>query len=211
MSCLGRFFLFLVVILPPVLLLFLTLYGKDFNVKKDFKSLKPARRYLSDQNQYKNSHLKSGQEKDEYKYILTWCEAYGGLTYGWEFGPTKFADAGCEESRCILTSNRSLLGSVSMFDAIMFHQRSFSWKGAPLARERRPSQRYVHWMFESPAHLHYDIVPLNQLSNYFNWSMSYRLDSTFPAPYGSYQNVSRTFMSETVLRKQILPSDITTS
>merc|ERR1719228_2444136 len=72
----------------------------------------------------------------------------------------------------------------------MFHQRSFTWKNAPVAAERRAAQHYVHWMFESPAHLHYDIVPLNQLNSYFNWSMSYRLDSTFPAPYGSYENIS---------------------
>ena len=24
------------------------------------------------------------------KYILTWCEAYGSLNYGWEFGEEKF-------------------------------------------------------------------------------------------------------------------------
>jgi len=190
MSSLGSFFLFLVVIFLPLLLLFLTPNWRDFNVNKGLKSLKPARQYLSDQNQYENSHLNPRQEMKEYKYILTWCEAYGGLKYGWDFGPTKFSGAGCEESRCFLTSNRSLLGSVSMFDAIMFHQRSFSWKDAPLAEERRPGQRYVHWMFESPAHLNFDIVPLNQLNNYFNWTMSYRLDSTFPAPYGSYQNIA---------------------
>ena len=24
------------------------------------------------------------------KYILTWCQAYGSLKYGWEFGEEKF-------------------------------------------------------------------------------------------------------------------------
>ena len=24
------------------------------------------------------------------KYLLTWCEAYGSLKYGWEFGEEKF-------------------------------------------------------------------------------------------------------------------------
>ena len=54
---------------------------------------------------------------------------------------------------------------------------------------RRPEQRYVHWMFESPAHLFYDCPPLAQLNNFFNWSMSYRLDSMFPTPYGKFVQV----------------------
>ena len=62
-------------------------------------------------------------------------------------------DVGCEEARCYLTSNRKLLGSVSNFDAVVFHQRSFTFKDAPPAEMRRPEQRYIHWMFESPAHL----------------------------------------------------------
>ena len=49
---------------------------------------------------------------------------------------------------------------------------------------RKKQQRYVHWMFESPAHLQYDVTPLSRMEGFFNWSMSYRLDSTFPVPYG---------------------------
>jgi len=190
MNKLGSYLLFLIVIVPPLLLLFVNLYGKNMFFDKDFvfKSLKPANHSLSDSIQY----LATLPLKDEsdYKYILTWCEAYGGQTYGWAYGPHKFKEAACPESRCFLTSNRSLLSSLSKFDAIMFHQRSFTWRDAPSAADRHPEQHYVHWMFESPAHLNYDIVPLVQLSNYFNWSMSYRIDSTFPAPYGSYENIS---------------------
>ena len=29
-------------------------------------------------------------DNTETKYILTWCEAYGSLKYGWEFGEEKF-------------------------------------------------------------------------------------------------------------------------
>ena len=63
----------------------------------------------------------------ETKYILTWCEAYGGLTYMWQFGAGKFLEAGCPETRCYLTSDRNLLGSVADFDAILFHQVSCDW------------------------------------------------------------------------------------
>lgn len=29
-------------------------------------------------------------DQNETKYILTWCEAYGGYQYGWWFGQDKF-------------------------------------------------------------------------------------------------------------------------
>ena len=44
------------------------------------------------------------------------------------------------------------LRSEAEYDAILFHQWSFTWLDAPRPRLRRPVQRYVHWMFESPAH-----------------------------------------------------------
>ena len=68
-----------------------------------------------------------------------------------------YRSAGCAESRCFLTSDRNLLGSESAFDAIMIHQRSFTLRDSP--SNRRPEQRYVHWMFESPAHSGYDLTP----------------------------------------------------
>ena len=133
----------------------------------------------------------------KYKYILTWSEAYGDLTYGWSFGSDKFFSEGCPEFRCFLTSRRNFLGpnSIHKFDAILFHQRSFTWKDAPNQRLRRKYQRYVHWMMESPAHLHYDITSLRNLSNFFNWSMSYRTDAKFPTPYGTFQQVELTIHS----------------
>ena len=51
-------------------------------------------------------------EASDYKYILTWCEAYNDPLYGWpHHHEGGFQTAGCEESRCHLTSNRSYLGS----------------------------------------------------------------------------------------------------
>ena len=73
------------------------------------------------------------------------------------------------------------------FHAILFHQRSFSLRDKPSTR--RPEQRYVHWSFESPVHRFYDQTDLKDLDNFFNWSMTYRLDSDFPVPYGDIQQV----------------------
>ena len=141
---------------------------------------------------YKNVQKQVSKiSKIDYKYILTWSEAYGDKLYGWTFGSHQFLSEGCSESRCFFTSNRSLLGrnAVHKFDSILFHQRSFTWKDAPNQRFRRKEQRYIHWMMESPAHLHYDATSLTNLSNFFNWSMSYRMDAKFPTPYGKFHQV----------------------
>ena len=76
---------------------------------------------------------------------------------------------------------------MSDFDAIMFNQRSFQLKRSPSSR--RPQQRYVQWMFESPANSNYDLTPATELEGFFNWSMTYRLDSDFPKPYGKFVKV----------------------
>ena len=44
-------------------------------------------------------------------------------------------------------------------------------------------------MFEAPAHLNYDQETLQSMAGFFNWSMSYRLDSDFPVPYGRAKQV----------------------
>ena len=133
-----------------------------------------------------------------YKYILSWTEGYGDKRLGWTFGSERFKSEQCPETRCFFTSNRSLFGkgSVNLFDAILFHQRSFSWQDAPNPKLRRKEQYYVHWMMESPAHLHYDLTSLKKLSNYFNWSMSYRRDAKFSTPYGKITQVNTFYGNE---------------
>ena len=53
----------------------------------------------------------SGNSNADYKHILTWSDAYNDPLYGWPYEDLDgFKKAGCVESRCYLTSNRSYLG-----------------------------------------------------------------------------------------------------
>ena len=69
----------------------------------------------------------------------------------------------------------------------MFHQRTLNLEDLPSRRD--PSQYYVHWTIESPAWNSLDRTDLKHFSNFFNLTMSYRLDADFPAPYGSIKQV----------------------
>ena len=48
----------------------------------------------------------------------------------------------------------------------------------------------VHWDMESPIWNRRDHTKLKDLKRYYNWSMSYRLDSNFPVPYGSITKIA---------------------
>jgi len=186
-----------IVTILVVTLLACVYYLFDFEllIYKENESVAPKTDYLSDiRSKYvskdETSPATLTDEGDETKYILTWCEAYGSQVYGWSYGADRFSSECSGESRCFLTNNRSLLGALENFDAIMFHQRSFYFGDSPDPEKRRPSQRYVHWMFVSPAFAEYDRTKYKDLNNFFNWSMSYRIDSRFPTPYGHISQTS---------------------
>lgn len=122
--------------------------------------------------------------ENELKTILFWNDAYGVREYDIGFGREPFFRYKCPDTRCYATANRSHLKSVDLFDAVVIHQRGIDWKDMP--EKRSPKQRYIQWVMESAQYLYMDI---HTLDNYFNWTMSYRLDSDFPLPYGSVVKV----------------------
>ena len=83
---LSSYVMFVLLVVPPCLLFVVNFYGNTVNVSFDqkhlFEGLKPVHNFLSDLVQYKEVTT----EPVKYKYILSWCEAYGGKTYGWSFG-----------------------------------------------------------------------------------------------------------------------------
>ena len=149
---------------------------------------------MSDDDKISNTPVAAGQIGEshlDYKYILTWCHAYNDPSYGLIQGFDGFKN--CKQTKCYLTSDRNHLGKGNYqdFDAILFHQRSFSLQDAPNSSMRQPLQRYVHWSLESPLYSYHDLTNLKYLPNYFNWSMSYRMDADFPVPYGKLKQIRK--------------------
>ena len=48
---------------------------------------------------------------------------------------------------------------------------------------------------ESPVHTFYDLTDLKYLQNFFNLTMTYRLDSDISLPYGSIEQVKHHHVS----------------
>lgn len=78
-------------------------------------------------------------------------------------------------------------------DAVVFHLH-FTRNPSELPARNRADQRWIFLTDESPYHTF--LHGHQSLSNYdglFNWSMSYRMDSDVPVPYGRMIRVSDNF------------------
>ena len=124
------------------------------------------------------------------KYILYYTKFFDQEDWGIGYGQRPFIDAECSVQNCHLTSNKAFLSNINRFDAILFHMRnmehekpwitkSSTWN--KMMNERNPQQRYIMYTLESPAN---DKFPYGFFDNFFNWTMTYRLDSDIPQPYG---------------------------
>lgn len=73
---------------------------------------------------------------------------------------------------------------MDQFDAIMFH--TFRMSEKPPSITRKSFQRYIMFDLESP-----DRVPLSKYyNNFFNLTMTYRLESDIARTYGWFQPIS---------------------
>ncbi len=65
-----------------------------------------------------------------------------------------------------------------MFDAILIHH--VEYKSGDMPEKRSPHQRYVFWNMEAAQWM-----PVRASQNgIFNWTMTYKMNSDFPLPYG---------------------------
>ncbi|XP_011634119.1 alpha-(1,3)-fucosyltransferase 7-like [Pogonomyrmex barbatus] len=104
------------------------------------------------------------------------------------FTSTKFSPWDqCSVQNCILSYDEK---DLQRADAVVFHLH-FTKSSSELPARSRADQRWVFLTDESPFHTF--LYGHQSLSNYdglFNWSMSYRMDSDVPVPYGRTIRVS---------------------
>ena len=89
---------------------------------------------------------------------------------------------GCPVSNCRTTSDRSLL---DRSDAVIFHPINMDLNDMPPPATRKADQRWIFYNLESP-----NFTPniFKGLSNVFNWTMTYRMDSDVYSGYDLVQS-----------------------
>ena len=107
------------------------------------------------------------------KTILFWNTFFGSINFHFGLGQQPFRDTKCAVSDCFLTNNRSMF---NQSDAIFFAWQNMNTSDLPPYRFAH--QRFVYYQMESPATTDPRpfLVP-NIRYNFFNWTMTYRLDS----------------------------------
>ncbi|KAK3087208.1 hypothetical protein FSP39_003112 [Pinctada imbricata] len=91
-----------------------------------------------------------------------------------------FQRYGCD---CNITGNRD---DIQTADAVIFHALDL-WFWEKLPTYRSKEQIWILFVAESPPHIHYTGMTWKFPPYIFNWTMSYRSDSTVYAPYGRFR------------------------
>ena len=136
------------------------------------------------------------------KYILYYNKFWDSSDFTFGFGrepferqcPNLMGDNQQSPKSCFATNDASTLPSNSSFDAVVIHGLWFDLSEDRLQAIngwRRPHQRFVYFMTESPVYdQHSGRIP--NYNDFFNWTMSYRIDSDIHKPYGSFELKSET-------------------
>jgi len=118
----------------------------------------------------------NARETDNKLVILTWTNYYGSRLK--EAGKP-MTELGCSElnNKCIFTDNRE---SATRADAILFHWRDVNINKLP-TNFRRNDQIWILYNWETPCYSK-SLLPSNNNNIEFNWTTTYRLDSTLLGP-----------------------------
>ncbi|XP_008554692.1 alpha-(1,3)-fucosyltransferase C isoform X1 [Microplitis demolitor] len=120
------------------------------------------------------------------KTILYWNKMYAEKHTDFMFGVGDIFK-NCPVPHCYATPDRKLFNFITDYDAILFHGIEMQLNDLPTYRSTH--QRYIYFSWESPVSR-----PLNDHEfvlnpNFYNWTMSYRLDSDIRRPYGQVRDI----------------------
>jgi alpha-1,3-fucosyltransferase len=107
------------------------------------------------------------------KTILYWNSFFGKKDFTFGFGQQPFVNAKCPTATCYATDDRSLFNES---DVVIFSIQGMNLTDLPTYRF--PHQRFVFFEMEPPATTDYRPLLHNHTRfGFFNWTMTYRLDS----------------------------------
>ena len=112
------------------------------------------------------------------KKILLWNNAQRIEAASFGLGRDPFVRHRCPVADCFISNNRSEF-QFDQLDAVVISAQDL-W-ATRLPPQRNSGQRFIFFTQESPAAVS---IRTSQFRNYFNWTMTYRLDSDIRLLYG---------------------------
>lgn len=127
----------------------------------------------------------------DYKYILIWTLNSTVPFVYWPPGRNGFIDKNCQYTNCFISSDKNYFSELTEWDALMFHIAEYTLTGNfynhPSPEVRSTHQEYILASIESS---HYYPICDEKWNNYFNWTMTYVLDSDVPWEYFAIRNLT---------------------
>jgi len=162
------------IVATTICLYFSATYG-DFQIHNIFL------RMIREEDYFANEIVRAKTYRERgVKTILLWNTLFGDKNFYFGKGNI-FHD--CPFNKCKVFNDQNYL-NVEDYDAILFHGNEMSDYEMP--RKRKTTQFYVYVNLESPANRE---VPQKYRENYFNLTMTYRLDSDIPWTYDIIEDV----------------------
>jgi alpha-1,3-fucosyltransferase len=135
------------------------------------------------------------------KSILIWNQAQLIETAVFGFGHQPFLDHGCEVSDCTIFDNETSL-PIEEYDAIVLHM-CLIWLSEIPNFQRQAYQRFIFFTAESPDSIIKSLPDIISMKHYFNWTMSYRLNSDIRLLYGRIEPKTIVPKTEETIRELI--------
>lgn len=118
-------------------------------------------------------------------YILEWTTKYKEPFSYMQMKREAFTTRKCHYQNCYLTDNVAYFDNVTDFDVILFNMANLEPRRYMILPEyRTDDQVYIFVSTESAAN--YPVGP--DFNMFFNWTMTYKLDSDVPVPYVAVWN-----------------------
>ena len=135
----------------------LYMYQSGLNTRHGTEPV-PSEGYINEKGSEDEMRLKSEHETifkqrhNGMKTILYYTKLWRDRSFHFGIGNKPFHFANCKVTNCYATNNRSALGGVENFDAVLFHMREKYRKPTKFAipKKRKENQRYIWHLNESP-------------------------------------------------------------
>jgi alpha-1,3-fucosyltransferase len=140
--------------------------------------------------------------KTNVKRILYWTPMFQAVDFNLGLGEKIFEN--CTYNNCHATHFKEAL-PIEKFDAILFHAIEYNEAAFGKPEKRSPGQVYIFSNQESPVHTPSFIKHYN---DFYNWTMTYRLDSDVFRPYGFIEKKQTGYEPPTIEEIQKRPKKI---
>lgn len=134
---------------------------------------------------FKTLYVKSNEKERGLIYILLWSSLSDPPFQYWSSKRKSLITNNCKFQNCFIVKKRDFFFDITDYDAILINVAGLKYNRLEIPSARSDNQVYVFVAIEPAA---YWTLPEEDYNYYFNYTMTYRLDSDIVYPYFMVKN-----------------------